>query len=390
MDRSLWVAALLAPLATGCQCGNETGLNFDFPEPDIEIEGDPAPESFGEWASVDTAPDGVQLTMSYFDRKATAVGYAVGTPELGDAGAVSIAWRHERIAGYPSSNLQDDSDDVGRYTSQRTAPDGTVWVAYHNATNDQLEIAHRIGPLQWEPPVVIEGAGGQWSSMALDPAGRPVIAHVDEGAAAVKMTRLLDEGWRTDVIYEGRPQDALDGEGNPIVRPAGVSHTRLVARDGIEAIALYNSARQSLVVLEGSGNVFDAAEVDRSADVGEWPSIERAGDDLVVAYHDIDNQDLKVATRSGGTWSVELVDDGHLRGADTEVFVSQGNVGVVYFDGFENDARVAMRERGQWTLDRVGADNLAVGYHNEVVKAGGRVWAVSYNYTDQSPWLRAL
>ncbi|MEO0605365.1 MAG: hypothetical protein AAF211_28300, partial [Myxococcota bacterium] len=59
-------------------------------------------------------------------------------------------------------------------------------------------------------------------------------------------------------------------------------------------------------------------------------------------------------------------------------------------DGFENDARVAMREGGQWTLDRVGADNLAVGYHNEVVKAGGHVWAVSYNYTDQSPWLRAL
>jgi len=392
MPRTFWLfAALFASLGAGCQCGNETGLNFNFPEPDpILVDGDPAPEAFGEWASVDVAPDGVQLTMSYFDRANTAVGFAIGRPQAGPDGAATIEWRHERIEGYPANNLVDDSDDVGRYTAQRTAPDGTVWVAYHDRTNGQLKVAHRLGPSSWEAPVAIEGRGGLWADMTLSAAGRPIVVHVDDEAAAVKITRLLDDGWRTDVVYEGRPQDDLDDEGNPVVRPAGVSHTRIVARGETEAIALYNSARQSLVVLEGSGTVFEAAEVDRTADVGAWPSIERAGDDLVVAYHDVENQDLKVATRTSGTWSVETVDDGELRGADTEVFVRDGNIGVVYFDGHDNDARIAVREGAEWTLDRVGADLQAVGYHNEVVKAGGRFWAVSYSYTDRAPWLKAL
>ncbi len=391
MDRSHLVIALVASFVGGCQCGNETGLDFDFPEPEQPIEGGPAPEEFGEWASVDVAPDGVQLTMSYFDPVATGVGFAVGAPEVGADGSATVTWRHERIDGYPSSDLLDDSDDVGRYTSQRTAPDGTVWVAYHDATNDRLEIAHRLGPEDWEEPVSVEGTGGRWASMALSPAGRPIIAHVDVPAAAVKITRLLEGGWRTDVVYEGRPQDALDDQGEPVTRPAGLSHTRLLARDGVEVVALYNEARQSLVVLEGSGNVFEAAEVDRTADVGEWPSIARAGDDLVVAYHDQENQDLKVAVRTGGTWSLEVVDDGPLRGADTEVFVNgDGALGVVYFDGHENDALVARREGTRWTLERLGADALAVGFHNEVVRAAGRTWAVSYNYTDRTPWVRAL
>lgn len=390
MHRFAWLAAVLAPLSTGCQCGNETNLSFDFPEPDAALEGDPAPERFGEWASLDTAPDGVQLTLSYFDPTATAVGYAIGTPTVDAEGVAAIEWRHERVDGYPASDLLDNSDDVGRYTSQRTAPDGTVWLAYHDETHGQLRVAHRLGPGSWEAPVEIEGRGGMWASLALNPAGQPLIVHIDDEAAAVKITRLLDEGWRTDVVYEGRPQDALDEQGNPIVRPAGLSHTRVVARDGTEAIALYNQARQSLVVLEGSGNVFEAAEVDRTADVGEWPSIQRAGDDLVVAYHDRENQDLKLATRTGGTWSTEVVDDGELRGADTEVFLRDGAVSIVYFDGYDNDAWLAVREGAGWSLERLGAERRAVGFHNEVVKAGGRFWTVSYSYTDRAPWIRAL
>ncbi|MEN0062636.1 MAG: hypothetical protein AAGA48_10835 [Myxococcota bacterium] len=391
MQRSLWISALfLVPFGAGCQCGSETGLTFDFPEPDVEVMSDDAPERFGQWASVDTAPDGVQLTMSYFDPDNTAVAYAIGIATADEDGLATVEWRHERIDGYPTSELQDNSDDVGRYTSQRTAPDGTVWVAYHDNTNQQLKVAHRLGPGTWEDPVVIEGTGGEFASMALNPVGRPIIAHIDSDASAVKITRLLEDGWRTDVVYEGRPQDALDEQGNPIVRPAGLLHTRLIAQDGAETIALYNAARQSLVVLEGGGNEFEAREVDRSADVGLWPSLERAGDDVVVAYHDRENEDLKLATRTGGTWSVEVVDEGQLRGADTEVFIRDGDVAIVYFDGFENDARLASRQNGTWALDRIGADDNAVGFHNEVVRAGGRFWAVSYSYTNGVPYVRAL
>jgi hypothetical protein len=45
-------------------------------------------------------------------------------------------------------------------------------------------------------------------------------------------------------------------------------------------------------------------------DVGRYASIEAIGDDLIVAYADVDNGSLKVATRIDGTWAAYDIDPG--------------------------------------------------------------------------------
>src|SRR5687767_8196312 len=120
-------AVFLAAFLGGCTCQSEQDIVF--PPSDGAGAADP-PTSFGSWLSFDTSPEGQRLTMSYYDKDRGALGYAVGA--VNEDGTVS--WAHEQAAGYPDDNGL-DAADAGKYSSQKTAPDGTVWVAYLNASN---------------------------------------------------------------------------------------------------------------------------------------------------------------------------------------------------------------------------------------------------------------
>ena len=349
-------------LVAGCNC-NATH-DYSFPELPVQELLEP-PTDYGSWLSFDAAPDGTRITMAYYDQDRTGLGYAVGMPS--DDGTVD--WAHERVDGYPDSTGL-DLGDVGKYASQRTAPDGTVWVAYQDVRNSTLKISHRLGPRDWEEPTVVE-SGGAWASLGIDAAGHPVVVHCD--GPSVRLVRFDGQAFSGTTLFTS---DAV-GE-----RPAGVAHTRLLVDGEDELVAFYDQAAGSLGLLEGAGTSFRHTVVDDAGDVGAWPSLRKVGDDLVIAYQDVGSQDLRLATRVGTTFSTELVDDGELRGADTELLELDGELAIVYFDGFDNDVRLARRQGGGWDKQVVGAAGLAVGFHNEVVYAAGHWWAGSYDYTN--------
>ena len=62
--------------------------------------------------------------------------------------------------------------------------------------------------------------------------------------------------------------------------------------------------------------------VDSEGDVGKWPSMVHTGSELMIAYQDSANQDLKLARGSGTDWSIETIDSGDFRGADSEIFLN--------------------------------------------------------------------
>lgn len=379
---------LPALLAAGCSCNSEQDLVF----PKLEAE-DPsdAPTDFGSWLSFDTAPDGQRLTMAYYDRDRGAVGYAVG-----NVGAdASVTWVHERVDGYPASNGLDPGDR-GRYASQRTAPDGTVWVAFRDDGNHSLRVSHRTGPATWEESVVVDpGAGGDpdaghWASLQLGADGQPVVAHCDGGSTAVRLSRFDGSAWSTVELYKSSSVDWIDDQGVTQTRPAGVSHTAMLAAGGKEYVAFYDSAAGTLNLLEGTGTTFTHSVVDDDGDVGQWPSLWTDGSTLRIAYQDVANQDLKLATRNAGNWSVEVVDDGEMRGADTALFEIDGQPAIVYFDGMDNDSWLAKQAGGGWQIERIGKDDGAVGFHNEVVQVGGLWFAGSYDFTAGTLFLKSL
>lgn len=383
MPVRLLALVVLPVLAAGCSCNETEFAGF----PSLETETHDPPTSMGSWLSFDVAPDGKRLTMAFYDRDKTAVGYAVGAAQADG----SMSWVHEPVDGYPASNGLDPGD-FGKYTSQRTAPDGTVWVSYYDAKVGGLRIAHRTGPSEWGEPTVVDGGtglpgSGLWTSLAIGADGNPVVAHCT-GTGTVKLSRFADGSWSTTDLYTSDPVTVVDEQGVEQVVPAGVAYTAIAVSETSEIVAFQDTASGDLhVVTDGADEIVDSDGL-----VGAWPSIWTDGTKVRVAYQDEGAQDLLLATRqdAGSEWSVDAVDEGDMRGADTAVWEVAGEPQILYFDGMDNDLWIAKRSGSTWTTERLGEDGAAVGFHNEVATVDGSVWVGSYDYTNDGLFLKRL
>lgn len=372
--------AVLASLAlyAGCSCQQEYG----FPASDVFVSEDP--EDHGSWLSMDTTPEGARLTIAYYDREAGALGFAVGTPQQDG----SVLWVHEKVDGYTGSDGL-DRGDRGKYASQKTAPDGTVWVAYQDAVNGGLYVARRTGGPVWTEPELVDPGAGAWASLAIDASGNPVVAHHDEVAGVLRLSRFDGTAWASETAWTGSDWSYTDPTtGEVLTRDASVgAYSRILVHEGVEYIAFYDAAQQTLNLLEGAAGSYTHTVVDATANVGQWPSLWTDGATLRIAYHDVTNQDLKLATREAGSWSTEVVDAGEYRGADTEVFQRGDKTAVVYFDGFKNDMMLATKDAGSWIIEQAGGTTGAVGFHNEVAVVGDTFWLASYDFTSRKLYL---
>lgn len=353
-------------------CGSENNLLPFTTQVGQDPPRVPAPESVGSWLSFDRSPEGQRITMSFYDRDASALAYAVGGVE--DDGTVT--WAYERVDGYESGD-----PDVGKYTSQKTAPDGSVWVAYQDVDAGALKVAHRTNPNAWDVQTADAGPGvGNWISLALDAQGRPVISHCDD-AGSVRLTRHDGSQFATSTVYTGST-----GPGGA----AAVGYTAISIVVDREFVAFQDVAAGELHLLRGVAGSFNDEVVD-SGGVGAWPSILASGADLRLAYHDVANQHLKYAAQSGtAPWVIETVDGAPLRGADTAIFDDGGEPAIAYFDGMNNDVWVATHAAGDWSTAKVAGDGGAAGYHNEVVSVGGRTFVGSYDFTSDGLVLKVL
>ncbi len=358
--------SIVVLVAAGC---GKNELSGDNKFPEVEVEETTPPTSMGQWLSLDRSPDGSKLTMSYYDMDRSGLGYAVGTP-LGDG---TVRWAHEPVDGYPESNGL-DTGKRGKYSSQKTAPDGTVWASEWDEGTGSLRVAHRLAPHTWEVQDVDPG-GGKWTSLAIGADGHPFVAHCDD-EGNVRLSRHDGSAWSTETLFT-----SIEGE-----QPAGVAYTAALVAGGKEYVAFSDLATGALHLMTNGED-----ELVVGTGGATWPSIAVDGDTVWIAYQDAAAEDLVVAKRSGGgDWEREVVDDGKLRGADTAMFLDAGQPVVAYFDGFENDLRVARLAGAAWSDEELAGDGVAAGFHNEVVEAGGFWWVGSYDYTNDTLVLQRL
>ncbi len=365
MFRSVAWWAAPALVTAGCSCNQD----YAFPEP-LAIQFAEPPPDFGSYLSFGTAPDGRRITMAYYDRVTTGLGFATGTPQSDG----TIAWLHERVDGYPEDDGL-DRGDRGRYASHVVAEDGTVWIAYQDSDNGTLKVARRLGPNQWESEMVDPGVGlvasgaGHWTSIGLLH-GQPIVAHYDAEGEVLRISRRGDSGWSSETAYDG----------GDVGRYAD-----LLVHDGTVYVAFYNATNGNLELIEGTPGSWSHSEIDTPGDVGQWPDLLADGEDLWVAYHHVGDQDLRLARRTGGSWSIDVIDAGPYRGADTALFLHEGRPQIVYFDGENANMMFAsQRDDGSWELRVLGGNTAAVGFYNEVALVGGRIYAGSYDHTHRT------
>lgn len=391
IDVRMWtvLAALALPGCNGCTKEPPPG---DTDPIGVDPEADP--HDVGSWLSMRVMPDG-RPAVSFYDRTSDALGFAVGTMNDG-----AVTWAVEPVDSYPDATGLNPGD-AGKYSSMAVASDGTVWVVYQDSSNGVLKYATRAPTGGWTIGNADTGGGpsydsGYWASVAIDPSGNPVAAHYDAAKGTLRVARWNGTAFTAAVAYEGTDFTPTDTAVESVSGNAG-EYTRIViAADGTEYIAFYDRAWGALRLASGnvgghSVEVVDEAALAAGANVGQWPDLLVDGASVSIAYHDVTNQDLKLATgRAGGPWDIETVDSGDHVGADSAIYGSASDPGIVYFDGANNDMKLARSSGGGWALETVGSTGAAVGFHNETVEVEGVRYVASYDYTTRSIWFSAL
>lgn len=384
---ALFFVALAPLLLAGCKgCAADDTDGEDVVVDDVVT---PDPHDIGAWLSMRAMPDG-RPAVAYYDRTSDALGFAIGTVKDG-----GVTWATEEVDSYPDENGLNPGD-AGKYTSMAVAADGTVWVVYQDTSNGPLKYARRDPKGTWAIGNADIGAGpgsdaGYWASVALDPSGNPVAAHFDNNKGTLRVARWNGSAFTADVVYEGTDYVPADTATDTVPGVAGEYAKIAIAADGTEYIAFYDRAWGALRLASGNASGYAVELVDDTGDVGQWPDLLVDGADVAIAYHDVTNQDLKLARgRAGSAWSVETLDNGDHVGADSVIYGAGSDPAVLYFDGANNDMKVARKSGGAWALETVGGSGAALGYHNETVEIGGTRYVACYDYTNRTIWFSAL
>ncbi len=188
----------------------------------------------------------------------------------------------------------DTGGDVGRYSSLALDAAGRPVVAYLDSTNADLKVLHcgdsscALGNSITSPDTA--GALGEWTSLELDSSGNPVVAYHDDAANDLKLLHCNDpncsSGGDSIVTPDGEGDVGsyssldLDSAGRPVVSYRDVTHFDL-------RLLRCGNANCS------AGNAITSP--DTTGAVGSFSSLTIDGaDNPVVSYWDASHSRLKV------------------------------------------------------------------------------------------------
>ena len=242
------------------------------------------------------------------------------------------------------------------------------------ATTFTLETAD--SPVLVPPPIPFAIAY-EYPSLAIDALGNPHVSYADETVPSIKYAVKTGASWTIETVigsvvdYDGftRAQTSL------ALDAAGNPH-----------IAFYDVATQSLQYASKSGGSWTFETIDNAANVGLVPSLALDGAGVPhVAYYDQTNFDLKYATKPGATWLTETVDAAGIVGGDPSLALdASGSPHVSYSSFTTGELRYARKSGGSWTIEPVFAVSPGSSLPNSIaVDASGRPCISYWSITTQ-------
>ncbi len=195
-----------------------------------------------------------------------------------------------------STATPDSGGDVGRYNSLRLDGSGNPVISYYDATNHRLKVLHCGSPAcTVNNTITLPDSGadiGQFSSLVLDASGNPVVSYYDATNHRLKL------------LHCGNPTCTQNNTAMVVDAGGDVGQFSSVALDpsGRPVISYYDATNGDLKVAHCvdascSGGAF-AVAVDTIGNVGQFTSAAvLLGGGLgfpVVSYYDVTNANLKV------------------------------------------------------------------------------------------------
>ena len=249
-----------------------------------------------------------------------------------------------------------DTPGAGWDTSLALDSSGNPHISYYKFSTGALKYAWCAAgcdiPDNWTTVTVDSGGDvGEFTSLALDSSNNPRISYYDSDSVRLKYA-WCDGGCDTPANWNRIPVNsagaggqytslALDSSGNPRISYYGTTDLKYAWCD-VDCATTAN---------------WNAETVDDADNVGWYSSLALDSSDTPhVSYYDLTNQDLKYAYRDGSTWQKEAVDGTAPVlnvGQHTSLALdSSNNPSISYFNVTNQDLRVTTIFTGGTDQDR--------------------------------------
>ncbi len=238
----------------------------------------------------------------------------------------------------------DTTDNVGQYTSVALDADGNPVVSYYNATNNNLKVL-RCGDAvcatkNTKYTVDFTSNVGKYTSLALDAAGRPVVSYFDDGNNNLKLVHCGDAS-----CSAGNSIVPVDTNGS-----VGRDTSLALDADGKPVVSYYDVGNGNLKLVH-CGNAFctsgnEISTPASSNNVGQYTSLALDGSgNPVVSYYDDTNADLRVLhcgdpNCSSGNIDVPVDTTNNVGQYTSLALDSSGKPVVSYYDVTNHDLKL--------------------------------------------------
>jgi len=278
-----------------------------------------------------------------------------------------------------SSQMVDNKDDVGSFTSLALDSDGNPHISYYNATGTNLVYTYLDGD-NWVKMIADAQAGvGEWTSLDLDSSDRPHISYYDKTNGNLKYTYYTGAQWINSVVDS--------------VGTVGLGTALKLDSTNKPHISYHDEGGGNLKYAKYNGAAWEITTVDTYGDVGEWPSmVLDSSDQPHVSYLQaftvgaVTYWVLGYAHFNGAQWQNETADDFHGVGIFSSIDVdSNDRPHISYRDGTpEGYLRYIYHDGAQWNRGRVDSEGDCGMYTSIAVDSSDRPMITHRDGTGQN------